>query len=287
MALAEKIIWSVPPDLPEVEILSVKNNQRPWCVYHLTYTICNLDVFVNEDRSIRPGIAEWAYRRKIHQNPAQTLMLLEPGEVHRNTKTPPPGDFSVVMIDPKLVNNIALEAGMRPNPHLREAATRDARLYRAFFRFHAALLEQTTLLHRQSLLVDAIQALLANHCEKTPDSYSYPDQRRLKVARDFLEQHFSEKITLNQLAKLSGLSRYYFLHSFTREFGLPPHAYQINLRVEKIRQLLRAGFPLHSIEAGFADQSHLIRHFKTLTGVTPAQYTSMIQSSMRRQFDEQ
>jgi AraC-like DNA-binding protein len=77
------------------------------------------------------------------------------------------------------------------------------------------------------------------------------------------------------LAWAMGMSRFHFLRTFARQFGLPLHAYQINQRMERIRRLLKAGVPVGEIEAGFADQSHLTRHFKRLMGVSPGQYALM------------
>ncbi len=277
MALIEKVIWSAPPDLPGVEILSAENSQHPWRHYHETYSIFNVNPATGTAAALS-ATAEWIYRCRSHCATPGSVNLIEPGELHRNTKTPPPNPFSVVLIDPKLVNDIAAEAGLRPYPHFREAVVTDPRLYRAFVRFHAALAEQTTLLQRQSLLVECVGALLQGYCEQTPRPVPHLGRRRLAWARDFLEQHFFEKITLAQLAEISGLSRYHFQRAFAQEFGLPPHRYQISLRIEKVRQWLRAGVPIHSIEAGFADQSHLIRHFKKSEGVTPARYAAMVTS---------
>ena len=279
MALMEKIVWTAPPDLPGVEILSVENNQRPWTVFHQTYSICNIDTFTDESGIESPGEAEWAYRGRQHRAPARSLMLLEPGEVHYNTRTPPPCTFSVVLIDPSIVSTIAVESNLRPNPHLKEAASFDPKLYRAFVRFHAALAKQTSLLHRQSLLMNCIGALLSAHGERNIRPFANPGRRRLQRARDFLEQHSEENVSLDHVATVAGLSRFHFLRSFTREFGIPPHAYQINLRADRVRILLKAGVPLNTIESGFSDQSHLIRHFRRAFGVTPGQYLAMLRKS--------
>jgi AraC-like DNA-binding protein len=280
VAPAEKIEWSIPADLPEVEILSVENSRHPWCVYHQTYTICNIDSFIEEGREPCPGPAEWAYRRRHYSNPPRTLMLMEPGEVHRNTKNPHV-NFSVALFNTKLVDGIALEAGLGPNPHFREATTSDARSYNAFVRFHAALHQPTTTLHRQSLLVGCISRLLAAHSETNPRRLLHPGREPVRRARDFLEHCFEESVTLEQLARVSGLSRFHFLRAFNREFGLPPHAYQVRLRVEKARLLLQTGMPIGEINVGFADQSHLTRHFRRVWGVTPGQYAAMVGTSRR------
>jgi transcriptional regulator GlxA family with amidase domain len=73
---------------------------------------------------------------------------------------------------------------------------------------------------------------------------------------------------------VSGLSRFHLLRVFSKEIGLPPHAYQIRLRIERARTMLRKGIPpaLVAGATGFADQSHFTRHFKRVWGITPARY---------------
>ena len=55
---------------------------------------------------------------------------------------------------------------------------------------------------------------------------------------------------------------------------MPPHAFQTQVRVARAKALLLRGWPISQAAAhtGFADQSHLTRHFKRLVGVTPGQY---------------
>jgi AraC-like DNA-binding protein len=70
------------------------------------------------------------------------------------------------------------------------------------------------------------------------------------------------------------LSPFHLLRVFRAAVGLPPHAYQIQLRVARAKELLRAGMPIAAVavEVGFVDQSHLTRHFKRLVGVPPGRY---------------
>ena len=81
-------------------------------------------------------------------------------------------------------------------------------------------------------------------------------------------------ITLAELARLSGMSRFQLLRGFAREVGTTPHAYLIQRRACRARRYLLAGRSPAEAAAlsGFADQSHLTRAFKRHFGVTPARY---------------
>jgi AraC-like DNA-binding protein len=92
--------------------------------------------------------------------------------------------------------------------------------------------------------------------------------------RDYLDAHCADNPSLADLARLTGLSPHYLNRLFQRQVGLPPHAYLVQRRLMRARQLIRAGHsPLEaSLESGFSDQSHLHRHFKRTHGLTPGQY---------------
>jgi len=95
------------------------------------------------------------------------------------------------------------------------------------------------------------------------------------IIRGYLEAHLGDRVTLADLARATGLTNYAVLRGFRRATGIPPHRYLTHLRVRKAGELLRAGYsPVVVAQAvGFADQSHLNRHFRRLVGVTPGTYT--------------
>ena len=101
-----------------------------------------------------------------------------------------------------------------------------------------------------------------------------PDRSRLLRARDFIWEYYAENVTLDELATITGLSRFHLLRAFAAEFGMPPHTYLNQVRLAKARKLIAAGIPLANVaaEAGFADQSHFTRHFRKTYSVTPAEY---------------
>ena len=93
-------------------------------------------------------------------------------------------------------------------------------------------------------------------------------------ARDYLHANLMQDIGLDDLARASGCDRFRLTRAFKQAFGLPPHAYLIQLRLARARQLLGRGLAPAEVAAdlGFADQSHLGRWFRRAYGVTPAYY---------------
>ena len=89
---------------------------------------------------------------------------------------------------------------------------------------------------------------------------------------EYIDSHLQENIALEVLADIAQLSVHHFARAFRQSLGIPPHHYIVQRRVEHAQQLLRdTDLPLSeiAIEAGFTDQSHLARHFRTITGVSP------------------
>jgi transcriptional regulator GlxA family with amidase domain len=105
----------------------------------------------------------------------------------------------------------------------------------------------------------------------------------IRKAIAYIEQNSSERVTLQALAEVTNLSLFRFATVFRCETGLSPHRYLCRVRVEHAKTLLESGVPLAIVasEAGFFDQSHLSRHFKSLCGVTPGKYLSQVRSFER------
>jgi len=89
-------------------------------------------------------------------------------------------------------------------------------------------------------------------------------------------QNLNQPLTLSDLAGLTRLSMWRFATVFREQVGVAPHRYICRLRLERAQLLIRAGVPTATAasEAGFYDQSHLSRHFKSVLGMTPGQYVT-------------
>ncbi|MDX2242157.1 MAG: AraC family transcriptional regulator [Leptolyngbyaceae cyanobacterium bins.302] len=99
---------------------------------------------------------------------------------------------------------------------------------------------------------------------------------QLKLVTDYINDHLAQELSLEELAAIAQLSAFHFCRSFKRSTGFTPHQYVIRQRVERAKQLLKdgkLGIAEVAFVCGFTHQSHLNRHFKRLTGVTPKKFS--------------
>lgn len=127
----------------------------------------------------------------------------------------------------------------------------------------------------ESKLINFISLLLnAENSQKEISKIIY--QSQLDKTKKFLDDNYLSPITLDNLVLVSGISKYYLIRQFENSYGLSPHKYITNLRVNHSKELLKTSMDFASIalESGFYDQSHFTKCFKEYTGVTPKKYKS-------------
>ena len=164
----------------------------------------------------------------------------------------------------------------RTLPEFAEGVVRDPEAADRLRQFHVAAGDpSTSLLERDSLLTQALVWLVGRHgtARETLTGLGC-EHRAVRKAREYLDEHANENISLAALARTAGLSSYHLCRVFHRDIGLTPHVYQEQARVRRAKRLLREGMTIATAaaEAGFFDQSHLSRHFKRIVGVTPGGY---------------
>jgi len=99
---------------------------------------------------------------------------------------------------------------------------------------------------------------------------------KMNKVKKYLEGNYLSELTLDDLAKVAGISKHYLIRQFEERYGLSPHKYVTNLRINYAKNLLKNNkdFADIALESGFYDQSHFTKCFKEYTGVTPMKYKS-------------
>lgn len=95
----------------------------------------------------------------------------------------------------------------------------------------------------------------------------------------YIQQHFSENLSINDLAEQVHMAPSYLSQSFRKVAGVSPHRYILTRRIEAARSLLEGtGLSISAIahETGFSSQSHLTTTFSKLMGMTPGSYRKRI-----------
>jgi AraC family transcriptional regulator len=98
---------------------------------------------------------------------------------------------------------------------------------------------------------------------------------KLKRVTELMAEHVAEDLNLDQLAAQVGLSKFHFDRLFKRATGLSPSRYQIDLRMNEARRLLREtkkSILDVALEVGYTNPSHFAKLFRRENGITPSEY---------------
>jgi AraC-like DNA-binding protein len=222
------------------------------------------------------GAARFELENHAHVAPAGAVFLIPPHAVHTGESATSNGyTYRVLYLEP---DTLAARGGSTRLPFTWRAATtvvdnRD--LVLALERMHAAVVSPAAALEQGEALESVFRALddvLRSH----GDCATTDEPAAIRAARDYIHEHWHVDFSLDELAHAVGRSPFHLVRAFRSRIGMPPSAYRRALRVEAAKQLLKAGQSPIVVAArcGFCDQSHLNRHFKRATGVTPARYAT-------------
>lgn len=100
-------------------------------------------------------------------------------------------------------------------------------------------------------------------------------ERQLLRARDLADARYSERLTVDEMAKAAALSRSHFIEKFRQAFGVTPHAYLLTRRLERAAVLLRRtdySVAWICMLVGLRSVGSFTTSFKRAHGLTPASY---------------
>lgn len=208
------------------------------------------------------------------------LVITPPGEVHENwVESGATVSFYSAYVDASLLRNLIrdITCDRKQGSDFPSMFQRSPHLLSDFFRMYRAIQAGNTQLQCEEMLRDFLTLLILHgHTDATSLPRSPHDHTAVRSAREYIAAHFTESISLARLSRVTEFSPFHLQRIFFRQTGLPPHAYQTQLRINRAKELLREHQSLCdvAIKTGFADQSHLTRQFRRLVGVTPGRYAA-------------
>lgn len=221
---------------------------------------------------------EYRYRGAYNSIPTGSLSIIHSGEVHApsdRTYLESPADFEMMHISPEWLQQIATEMAEKPVslPFFSSAfISADPTLNSLYL---AITNPEKSRLQQDVALLEFLSYFIKNYASHRPAlSPLKPAHKAITIALEYLHTHYSNDISLSELATIAGLSKFHFCRIFHHELGISASVYQTQLRIAHAKKLLIQGLRISEIAAltGFYDQSHFSWHFKRQVGVTPRKY---------------
>ena len=224
------------------------------------------------------GVQVFDYRGSVHASTPGQVVVLYPDEVHDGRAGTDEGfGYRIVYVEPCLLTDAVriLRGRPCPLPFVSEPVSTSAMLSRAVDSAFRAPLESLAV---DSLIVDLAQGLMAGERGGAPAVVSRRvDVRAIERARQFLDAEKTRAVHSLELESITGLTRFDLSRQFRIMLGTSPYRYLLMRRLEFARERIHRERPLVevAVDAGFADQAHFTRAFKSAFGLTPARYRAL------------
>ena len=219
-----------------------------------------------------------------HLAPQNSIVLVNADQVHDGHKATDNGwSYRAMYPTPEMLSNISIElrGKHKDAPWFPEPVVRDVYIANKLHHLFNLLEYSDNKLERETHYLSTITELVCRHGKQNQTLAKLcKEPLAVQQVRDYLDDNFSENISMQQLADTTQLSPFYLARLFHKVVGLPPHAYQVQRRVNHAKKLIGRGVKLSDVAAdcGFTDQSHLSRNFKRTLGATPGAYQRMIRT---------
>lgn len=232
------------------------------------------------------GVQTFRYRSSMRHSVAGRAIVLHPDEPHDGQAGTDAGfHYRIAYVAPDLLQEILGGAAL---PHVDGGVSSHHRLVRAARALLADFDTPVDALAQQDALFDLAGALQ----QAAPPASGRPsagggDFRAVSLARDYLHDTLNHaphaSVTLDDLARAGGRDRWSLSRDFRRYLGTSPHRYLTMRRLVLAKKMMVLGLPLAdaAAHAGFADQSHLTRHFVAAFGMAPGRWMRLHSAASR------
>jgi AraC-like DNA-binding protein len=224
------------------------------------------------------GVQTFHYRGESQVSLPGQVMVLHPDEVHDGGAGTEDGlRYRMLYIEPSLVMR-GLNGEGAALPFVKQPVFDDPALCEELLTLLGPLDRKLEELAADDL-VARVGRGLARHAGQPVKPLGKLAWRQVDRARDYLEANALETVRSEELEAVAGLDRYTLYRHFRAAFATSPHRFLLMRRLSHARGMIAAGEPLAEIAAatGFADQSHLNRHFKKAYGMTPGRWAGLVE----------
>ena len=233
------------------------------------------------------GAGRYRIEDEIYPVQEGDLLIFNPGVRHQALHSPeaelPATEFFVGLTDIRLQG---LPPNFLPVPEGEYMIHTTGELRQKLFRICASMEAEQSVCRQgkyfmlKSYMIQMVLLLIREQCEPIEKTMgcAFESVNKKYVVEQILtyfEEHYSEKLSLDQIAENMYLSPFYISKIFKTETGDTPIRHLINIRLEKAKELLEAGYEgsIQEVAAsvGYDDAYHFSKLFKKYYGITPSQ----------------
>jgi AraC-like DNA-binding protein len=206
-----------------------------------------------------------------------TVVLMNPGDVHAcNPIADQPWSYRMLYVDTPWLAALQGTLGMATDSCFRPFATThttDPALFAGLNALYEVLVDAQATPEQKHRTSMAFFTQVLRSPGLAPLEPQAPNHK-LERAAEFIREHCTDTLKLDDICRAADLSPSYLIRAFKQHYGMTPHGYLINRRIQFARNQLRQGHLIADValEAGFADQAHFQRAFKQYLAATPGHY---------------
>ncbi len=208
-----------------------------------------------------------------------SLFLINPVEVHFcNPKEKRNKNYHMMLLDPKWCYEIQkdiFEEDIKDFVPFEKTILKSQELYEEFILLNKLLYTNSFYIEKEEKLINFLMKIFATECSIKEVNYdNKEDDKIFEKVKKILDKNINENITLREIEKEVKVNQYKIIRIFKEKIHLTPHAYLMNAKINKAKELMKKGVDIDDVYflLGFFDQSHFIRNFRKIVATTPKQY---------------
>ncbi len=221
------------------------------------------------------GVQTFRYRGEERASLPGQIIVIHPDELHDGGAGTERGlRYRMIYIPPEMISGALQVAGRSAGlPFVASPVFSDPELQRDLIEALDDIDMELGAFKRDSLLAGLAAGLSRHADDRNPDAAAlhWPALRQCGA---YLRESCSEPVRMKHLEAIAHMDRFTLSRQFRTAFGTSPHRYLVMRRLGRVKSALARGGSLAeaAAESGFADQSHMTRHFKRAYGMTPGHW---------------
>ena len=235
---------------------------------------------------IEGGIRHLCCKGKTYDVRAGDLILFNPHDNHYCAPVDmEPLDYRAVNIDVEVMKKAAYEiTGKAYLPHFTQNVVYQSDITKSLHDLYLTIVHKAPKLEKEEALFFLLENVLAEYAAPFDTTEQKEPLDQVKVLCAYMNEHFNENITLDDLLSMTTFGKSYLLRVFTKQIGVSPYRYLQTIRLAKAKEYLEEGHAVVDVAmmAGFSDQSHFTNFFKEFIGLTPKQYQRIFQPTKEK-----